>query len=48
MILPMYTSLEKIDPAYYEAAADLGANSLRTFLKVTLPCRCRAWWPERC
>ncbi len=37
MILPMYTSLEKIDPALYEAAADLGANSLRTFLKVTLP-----------
>jgi spermidine/putrescine transport system permease protein len=37
MILPMYTSLEKIDPALYEAAADLGANSIRTFLKVTLP-----------
>jgi spermidine/putrescine transport system permease protein len=37
MILPMYTSLEKIDPALYEAAADLGANSVRTFLKVTLP-----------
>ncbi|CAG0926383.1 Spermidine/putrescine transport system permease protein PotB [Thermoflexales bacterium] len=37
MILPMYTSLEKIDPSLYEAAADLGANSLRTFLKVTLP-----------
>ena len=37
MILPMYTSLEKIDPALYEAAADLGAASLRTFLRVTLP-----------
>jgi spermidine/putrescine transport system permease protein len=37
MILPMYTSLEKIDPSLYEAAADLGASSLRTFLKVTLP-----------
>ncbi len=37
MILPMYTSLEKIDPSLYEAAADLGANSLRTFLKVTFP-----------
>jgi len=37
MILPMYTSLEKIDPSLYEAAADLGANSLRTFLRVTLP-----------
>ena len=37
MILPMYTSLEKIDPSLYEAAADLGANSMRTFWKVTLP-----------
>lgn len=37
MILPMYTSLEKIDPSLYEAAADLGANSLRTFFRVTLP-----------
>ncbi len=37
MILPMYTSLEKIDPGLYEAAADLGASSLRTFLRVTLP-----------
>jgi spermidine/putrescine transport system permease protein len=37
MILPMYTSLEKIEPSLYEAAADLGANALRTFLRVTLP-----------
>jgi spermidine/putrescine transport system permease protein len=37
MILPMYTSLEKIDPALYEAAADLGANALHTFWRVTLP-----------
>ncbi len=37
MILPIYTSLEKIDNSLYEAAADLGANPLRTFLRVTLP-----------
>ncbi len=37
MILPIYTSLEKIDNSLYEAAADLGANSIRTFLRVTLP-----------
>ncbi len=37
MILPIYTSLEKIDNALYEAAADLGANPFRTFLRVTLP-----------
>jgi spermidine/putrescine transport system permease protein len=37
MILPIYTSLEKIEPALYEAAADLGANAIQTFLRVTLP-----------
>jgi spermidine/putrescine transport system permease protein len=37
MILPIYTSLEKIDLSLYEAAADLGANSIKTFLRVTLP-----------
>jgi spermidine/putrescine transport system permease protein len=37
MILPIYTSLEKIDTSLYEAAADLGANSAKTFLRVTLP-----------
>jgi spermidine/putrescine transport system permease protein len=37
MILPIYTSLEKIEPSLYEAAADLGANATRTFWRVTLP-----------
>lgn len=37
MILPIYTSLEKIDNSLFEAAADLGANALRTFFRVTLP-----------
>jgi spermidine/putrescine transport system permease protein len=37
MILPIYTSLEKIDGSLFEAAADLGANAFRTFLRVTLP-----------
>lgn len=37
MILPIYTSLEKIDGSLYEAAADLGANAWKTFLRVTLP-----------
>jgi spermidine/putrescine transport system permease protein len=37
MILPIYTSLEKIDTSLYEAAADLGANAVKTFLRVTLP-----------
>jgi spermidine/putrescine transport system permease protein len=37
MILPLYTSLEKIDPSHLEAAADLGARPFRAFLRVTLP-----------
>lgn len=37
MILPLYTTLSKLDNSYLEAAADLGADSIVTFLKVTLP-----------
>ena len=37
MILPLYTSLEKIEMAQLEAAADLGAPPWRAFLRVTLP-----------
>jgi putrescine transport system permease protein len=36
-ILPIYTALEKQDAALREAAADLGATPLRTFVSVTLP-----------
>jgi len=36
-ILPIYVSLEKIDRSLLEAAADLGENPFRTFLRVTLP-----------
>lgn len=37
MILPLYASIEKLDKAYLEAAADLGAKPWVTFWKVTLP-----------
>jgi len=37
MVLPLYTSLEKIAQAQLEAAADLGAPPWKTFLRVTLP-----------
>ncbi len=37
MILPLYGSLEKIPRSYIEASYDLGANPVKTFLKVTLP-----------
>ncbi|WP_313528541.1 ABC transporter permease [Anaerotignum sp.] len=37
MILQIYTSLTKMDKSYLEAASDLGANRVQSFLKVTLP-----------
>ena len=37
MILPMYTTLSKLDNSLLEAANDLGASPLQTFIKVTLP-----------
>jgi spermidine/putrescine transport system permease protein len=37
MIIPLYVSLEKLDPALLEAAADCGAGPLRTFLTVVVP-----------
>ena len=37
MILPLYSSLEKIEYSLLEAAADLGAPPWKVFLRVTLP-----------
>jgi spermidine/putrescine transport system permease protein len=37
MILPLYASLEKLDNSLLEAARDLGANRLQTFMRVTVP-----------
>jgi spermidine/putrescine transport system permease protein len=37
MILPLYASIEKLDPSLLEAAADLGATPLRRLWRVTLP-----------
>jgi spermidine/putrescine transport system permease protein len=37
MILPIYVALERLDTRLLEAAQDLGASRLRTFLRVTLP-----------
>lgn len=37
MILPLYASIEKVNPSLLEAAYDLGANRFQTFLKVMLP-----------
>jgi putrescine transport system permease protein len=37
MILPLYASLEKINPALLEAAADLGSPPWKSFWQVTFP-----------
>lgn len=37
MVLPIYTVLSKIDKNVLEAAMDLGANNLITFIRVILP-----------
>lgn len=37
MILPLYTTLMKLDNQLLEAAYDLGASKLEVFTKVTLP-----------
>jgi spermidine/putrescine transport system permease protein len=37
MTLPLYASLERIDPRTIEASGDLYANGFTTFRKVTLP-----------
>lgn len=36
-VLPMYSSIEKLDPALIEASKDLGAGPMKTFFKITLP-----------
>lgn len=37
MILPLYTTLEKLDESLLEASADLGSKPYETFLHVVLP-----------
>ena len=37
MILPLYTTLVKLDVSLFEASADLGARPVQTFLFITLP-----------
>lgn len=37
MLLPLYASLDRLDPSVLEAAADLGASPLRRLIRVTLP-----------
>ena len=37
MILPLYTTLMKIDNSLYEASYDLGGNGFTAFMRITLP-----------
>lgn len=37
MVLPIYTTMTKLDKRYMEAASDLGCNNRQTLLRVILP-----------
>jgi spermidine/putrescine transport system permease protein len=37
MVLPLYATLERMDPSLAEASSDLGARPLQTLWRVTLP-----------
>lgn len=37
MVLPLYTSIEKLDKRVLDAASDLGAGPVKKFLKIILP-----------
>ena len=37
MVLPIYTTMTKLDNRYLEAAADLGCNNRQTLMRVILP-----------
>ena len=36
-VMPMYSSIEKMDKNFIEASKDLGAGPIKTFFKITLP-----------
>jgi spermidine/putrescine transport system permease protein len=37
MVLPLFAVIEKIDQSLFEAAGDLGAGRVQTFIRITLP-----------
>jgi len=37
MVMPLYSSIEKLDKPLLEAARDLGASKLQTFLRIVIP-----------
>lgn len=37
MVMPLYSSIEKLDKSVLEAARDLGANKLQTFIRIIIP-----------
>ena len=37
MVLPLYTSIEKMEYSLIEASLDLGASPIKTFMKIQLP-----------
>ncbi|SUG33709.1 spermidine/putrescine ABC transporter membrane protein [Salmonella enterica subsp. arizonae] len=37
MVMPLYSSIEKLDKPLLEAARDLGASKMQTFIRIIIP-----------
>ena len=48
MILPLYGSIERMDPSVIEAGKDLYGSPFQTFLHVTCPPPRPGFWPAAC
>ena len=47
LTLTIFANLKQLSPSYRKAAADLGANGIRTFVYVVLPLTLPASWSAR-
>lgn len=45
-VLPMYSSIERLDKALLEASYDLGAGRVKTSFRITLPMTCPVYTPR--
>jgi spermidine/putrescine transport system permease protein len=48
MVMPLYSSIEKLDKPLLEAARDLGASKLQTFTRIIIPLTMPGLSPDAC